>query len=235
MPRLLAFALAVAAALPIASSSAAVTGSVTVTNADIAVLVGVEDAARPTFGANAVLARFEVSSGGLYTTGPRTPASATLTVLCLARGTQRASESGCAYWLGGGPVTAGSVLPESATIRGRVPVDRRRGGWIEADIAFTAVGGPYLPPASGGYYPAFRDVAGIEVPTGISASAGAYLHRQAAVTGTIRTDRAAAARVRAVAPYTAVLRSRQVGLHGYASPDLVVRRLAEAAVATLPY
>lgn len=234
MPRLIAFALAVAAALPAVPSAATPRAHADVTFVDVAVLVGIEDAARPGFGANAALARYTMTRGGVYTVGPRVFEPVTYTILCLARGSRTVNDSGCTAWVDGDPVTTGAVFPDGATVRGRVPADRRRGGWIEADLTFTATGAPYLPPASGGYHPHSRDIAGVAVPAGISAGAGTYLHRQATVTGTVRTDRAAAGRVRAVAPYTALLRAHHLGTHASDGLDDIVRRLGEATVAALP-
>ena len=165
--RLVALALALLAALPGASTAAPEAGVRHVV-VDGTMVIGYDDPVRPTVGFVATLARHTDDKGDVL-------------YLCVSYGTRTRNENGCAT-LAPRAVTKGDLLPESATVRGRVPVRGRRGGWMEVDLAVTAVGDPALPPAEAGHL--LHD-------DGATVGAGVEVIRTAAYTGTFRADRVA--------------------------------------------
>ncbi|HEV2891413.1 MAG TPA: hypothetical protein VGX28_13655 [Frankiaceae bacterium] len=123
--------------------------------------------------------RVSILATAMRTTATGTTGVRDTLVVCLTYRAGRVREAGCTT-TAGRPVTAGTGQPESATIRARVPVQGRRGGWIEADLRLTAVGLPWTPPAVCDYW--LR-------ATGASVGAGPAVMRSATLTGTLRTDR----------------------------------------------
>ncbi|HEX8001951.1 MAG TPA: hypothetical protein VF519_04585 [Mycobacteriales bacterium] len=156
-------------------------------------------------------------------------------IVCLARGAGIKVESGCVVLADRTPVTTGTLLPESGTIRARVPVTGRRGGWIEADLALTGTGVPLTLPPSPGVYPSFRDVAGTSVPAGAYTGTGAYRIREASLSGTVRTDRTRATPVRRwETPFrTMVFFDDRVESRVHADPGAVAEELRRALVDAL--
>jgi len=177
--RAAAAALAVACALA-APAGAATKASAARTVTDAAFVIAADDPASP---------RVTVLATVMRTTVTGTSSPSDTYVVCLAYRQGRVSESGCAK-AAGRPVTTGVGLPDGATIRTRVPVAGRRGGWIEADLTLTAQGLPWVPPVA--YQTWLR-------ATGASAAAGPAVWRDAALTGTFGTDRGLRVRPRAVA------------------------------------
>lgn len=177
MRRLAALAaLAVLAAVPLPAGAApeASAGRLTV---DGAMVIGWNDPRRPTAGVVVTFVRYTHTGGAddLYH--------------CVSYGTRTVNESGCAK-LAPAAVTSGLVHPETATLRGRVPMRERRGGWVDVDLAMAAADPPEAPtPNRGTQVYRHEALPGVEVPDGAMLAAGAYVIRRATVSGTVRTDR----------------------------------------------
>lgn len=177
MRRLAALAaLAVLAAVPLPAGAAPRThaGRLTV---DGAMVVGWDDPRRPTAGVVVTFVRYTHTGGAdeLYH--------------CVSYGTRTVNESGCAT-LPPSAVTAGLVHPETATLRGRVPMRERRGGWVDVDLTLAAADPPAAPtPNRGTQVDRYEALPGVEAPRGATLAAGAYVIRRATVSGTVRTDR----------------------------------------------
>jgi hypothetical protein len=175
---------AAGAALAVACALASPAGAATKANAartvtDAAFVIAADDPANP---------RVTVIATVMRTTVTGTAAGSDTYVVCLGYRQGRVTESGCAK-AAPRAVTTGVGLPDGATIRARVPVSGRRGGWIEADLALTAEGAPWVPPAVYAYW--LRTA-------GASAAVGPAIWRDANLTGTLRTDRGLRVRPRAI-------------------------------------
>lgn len=205
------------------------------TSIDAAFVAAADDPAKPRVIVAASVIRVSGETTSATGGGVRGYAGDVYT-LCLAYSAGRVRESGCVATSAGRAVTDGVVVPTGATVRARVPVHGRRGGWIEADLSLVANGTVLYLPAFAERRTYTHDLLGNDVPAGGWASGGTVLWRGADVTGTVRTDRGLAAPVRAMtyAPHsTSVLRFRSDAVTTVADPDDVtaaVRAATEAAL-----
>lgn len=196
---------------------------------DAVIMVGFDDLDRRTAGVAVTLIRY-TSTGTRVTAGGVEAGTGDYLLACLEHSTRSTRDFGCT-WLPGRAVTSGQALPEAATVRIRVPSERRKGGWIEADLVFTASGTPQAAPGTqrGTSTTTFL---GLGLPNGGAAGAGTALVRYATVTGTVRTDRGPAVRPRPV--LASLVRGDTLMAGGRVSPGDVSRAWADLTAAAAP-